>query len=1194
MFKGTAEIHIKDVNTLETKRVIKKNNSITLMALHNLFYNESRSYSTTFSASSWKNSGGNCLIGSRINSGSTGNPSGHIVIGKVNPETIINEATFNIREAQHDGFYLKTFNIDGENQPVLFEDFANKTWELTFKGRRLPPDSGQREINLIGLMEQSNTRSGASYPGFCVVLDQPCIQTDQEVLDVFYRVSIIANEKNPEDYLWKSLYASRLYPFAYSDFVDGDFIGTSSNTNNGVNGRILRGYGKLPQRKTVRNTSTGSSRARVTSNKNFTQMSGIFSYSYDLNDNVGSTYSSFYYYTTINPYGGILENNTNQNTHAFTHQIFPSNINPVQSIFKHSSNAIRPYLDPSFLGASTSNILVDGNNYNLDSPTLYRLLFTKGGNIGEAEYKLLKRTNMGFVDNEYDNEVYSGKFIHSLPSTTTNETTSVERAIVRQEGDGITVGGEDLLHYKRGLLDFSIFPNFQRYDKNHIICADSFGLSILNVYTDDYVNFDQYSNPQLNTSELMDFCVTSDGIIWVATKDRGLNKIDIVNSTVTQVTINHSDINEDICYSVDFKNNGDVWAVFEGGVASSSDGGSSWEVYNESSQEQFSIPNITDVNEWFKIHGIVIDKEHPDDRLLIVLKNSDNIWWWSRENSNPSSNAIDSGVLVDWDTAVENGRIKTNEQAFAIRKWIKHFPNTESFVLLNNRTGNSRVGYYSSYKTIEFYSTELKATRNFTSSRQFLMTKSLPFEYNSNGELSLICTRIDGWATSNFVNVLHMLNDDLVDVDTINISRPNGGIINIGESSFSGARASNMNIEYMSNGIMLANKDHYMLLYHCFSSSDPFGGDLKLLIWDEYGWNGTEWELNNDNSKVTHTAENDLLDGVKLAFEPQGVPNIVENEYADIHVFRGIHKDNATTVSFDIPYHIRPTLDLNILQNNIIPSQPKGLIENKTLDFNTTVDVSEGTAQDLYQVHGMAGCIAYSTGITRVAGSEIVFEGDFSVSFKTNVIGTDHNSARATFGVCPINELSSIGSWFDIPYLFWFNRSEYQACRGNLLDGTCPIDHTNINSSNDVYTLERIGNQIFYKINGDVINVENGVSTDPMVAVITFRYETFRTFFDMNIDYYTENRLIVEMGNQADQTGCFDPRFATIESWLNPATCSIKINGTDAPLNRLSYDDPLPGQATLIPKSGWLAFNSTDSGSNIEAKYQAMYKISAD
>lgn len=1203
MFKGETEIQVKNKRTLEITRTIRQKNSMTLLALGNLFYrsrsNWTSAFTNTFTGTEDNITG--IMLGYPRTSSGSGTPVGYVGVGKVENNTVINEASLNVHNMEKTGNYVRGSVIPGEVQPVGFVDFGTKTAELTFKGRVPPPTQPIREINLVQVgYSTTSTTDQPGNPGFAVVLDTPCIQTDEEILDVFYRVSIVGNAKDPEDILWKTLFFSRLFPRFYDSFVDGNEFGDSSTGRRyGVRGTTVFGYKLAPERKVIRTRIDSSTGSGETNDKYFSQLTGRYTFSYDLGSNIGNTYASVYNFTSSTPMGNYFSLERNDfATRSFSQQVFPRDINPVQSIFKHTSNAIRPYLDPSFLGASTADVIINGENFNKESSNVYKIVYPVGGNINQAQYRLEKKVTFGYpggAGGEYIDEVQRFKHMMTLPSQGVDSTTSYyERNQVAQPDDGIVATNEGLLHYKRGLNEWIMFPTAQKLDSERMIWADAYGISVLDLYTDDYINYDEFSSPALPVTGLTDYCIDEDGTVWLASRNEGLFRLDPDLNTIERIEFSVPGVSDEACYSVDFKNNGDLFAVFNGALMKSIDKGTSWEAFNETTPTKIEISGVTDGN-WQSVQGIVIDKDHPDDRMLFVLKTNDNIGWWSRAGSNPNSNFVISDIPIDFDGNNNLGYIRNYDSGFPVRKWIKYFPETDGFfVLLNNHDSSANpagAALRSTLKTVQFAGNSVVASNSTGTTTERLKYKHVSFEKDSNGVTRVWWGRVPTNLGS--APVIITLRDQSLNIieDYSEYNSTVGGVMSFSTGI---ADRDSFYCEYIGNGISLLCRRDFLFLHQKVVSSAADGGAVRHIIWDTYGWNGSEWEKNHIGLKPVHETEEPLIDGLTIRFEPGGTPQFVQGEYVTAYLFRGIHKDNATSTSWSFAYHLRPTLDLTDLSSGQIPAVAKGQIQNRTLDFSTHNTGDTNIETEIYQIKGIVGRGSSDTS-TRVIHSEIKFEGDFSVSFKTSKTGREDSNARATFGVTPISTLPSISGWVDAQYLWWFSRFNLQGLTGTTLTGTTvtvvPNDATW--TGEEVFTLERIGTELYYKINGVTVHTQTGASTEPMVAVVALRSEDFRTFYDMNIDYYTENRRIVELGDTVDQSGVFDPDFCMVEAWLTPRTCKVTIDGQEAPLIVDTLQDPQAGQAVLLPKTGWLVFDEADEGLNITAQYQAMYSIQA-
>lgn len=1144
-------------------------------------------------------------------------------------ENVINEGTYALSSAP--GTRYRAAQITGINQPILTFDSVARTVEFEFNGRLNPPSSGTRSFTSIELCV-GQINDDAVTGSFGVLLDSPCTQTDSEILDVFYRVQINASQYDDNDYLWASLFPIKFYT---DDVYDsgGNNLQTLNSGSSWDPFRLRFTYGlNAPlgrDNHTITRISAPDRELDTSSNPtsyNLSDLTATRDVSLSLSDEVGVVFNSFNAFSYININWGNPNSQCGTNFQQqnypwlYSHQILPSDVNPLQSQFLHSTTAIRPYLDPSFLGTGQADITFDATSWDEAENVTYRLVFTTAGDVGTAEYKLYKKITLGYPNNEYINEPFSSLKIHHLPSQKCFTSGVFDRSILSKADDYWVNDATNILHYDDANFDNRVFPNIIKLDSRRVIIHDTSGISIVNIYdATATVNIDANSTPAMTTSAINDVMVNeTNGEIWVATTDAGLFRISSDLTTVTSMSV--AGVTDTECYSVDYKDNGDIWAAFNGGLAQSTNNGTSWTVYNSASDPQFDYTGITDSN-WSNIQGIVVDKESANDQLLIVRKGTkatSNIVWWSRAGSSPTSDATDSTVPVNSQNGTtgvnEYGEIFQNGQAFPVRKWVKYFPGSSgAFVILNiYKTVGSTIPYME-FRTINYGATTVRATQSYgysaSTSSNHIKTFCLAFEQDSLGNWGLLH---GNQPNSTFSTMTYKLYDPdftlLEESNSVNDIASPPSFSTLDENYSYGS----FNTEYMGKGFMLSSGE-VMELHRVIFGPDPFGDDtdpwIQNTIWEEYGWNGSNWVLNNVNSKTVHGTQETLIDGLQVQFADAGTPNFVLNEYIDVNVFKGVHKDNATELDYTIPVSFRPSTVLTDLSTTSVPGSSKGVVTNKTLNFITNTGLSTIGEQNIYQVDGIVGArqdsFALSTSswattardIQHFVFSELVFDGDFSVSFKTTKDGSERfgDSGYSSFGVLPLTDKGSSTGYFDPDYLFEFFEQTYSVHKGNLAPGgsSTLVTDTTISSKDDVYTIERSGTDLIFRVNGTPVHTETGVVTTPFIVQASFYNEDFRTFYDMIIDSYTENARVIELGDPTSgvTSGVYDPNFYSVEAWLSPLTSSFTIDGVDAPVNVDPHTDPVAGSVTLCPKSGWIKLNSADVGLAVTGQYQVLYKL---
>jgi hypothetical protein len=103
-------------------------------------------------------------------------------------------------------------------------------------------------------------------------------------------------------------------------------------------------------------------------------------------------------------------------------------------------------------------------------------------------------------------------------------------------------------------------------------------------------------------------------------------------------------------------------------------------------------------------------------------------------------------------------------------------------------------------------------------------------------------------------------------------------------------------ILHMDGGIVLTNREMRSLFT-----------DNGNLVWENYGWNGTAWELNHAGAKTTHATDQPLANGINIRFQDGDTsPHFVANDFYTQGVCYGLLKSNADTVFFSSAWYSKP------------------------------------------------------------------------------------------------------------------------------------------------------------------------------------------------------------------------------------------------------------------------------------------------
>ena len=82
----------------------------------------------------------------------------------------------------------------------------------------------------------------------------------------------------------------------------------------------------------------------------------------------------------------------------------------------------------------------------------------------------------------------------------------------------------------------------------------------------------------------------------------------------------------------------------------------------------------------------------------------------------------------------------------------------------------------------------------------------------------------------------------------------------------------------------------------------------QSIAWADYGWNNNAWVVGGGGTKVTHTAEEDLINGLKIKFtNATAAPQFTATDYFTQGICMGLLKDNATEIFWQSSWYSRPT-----------------------------------------------------------------------------------------------------------------------------------------------------------------------------------------------------------------------------------------------------------------------------------------------
>jgi len=302
---------------------------------------------------------------------------------------------------------------------------------------------------------------------------------------------------------------------------------------------------------------------------------------------------------------------------------------PIQPIHNHGVTATAPFLDVNNLATGTGTLSLDGDSWtDPDFPKYVRMDITNTGDVGTARYSYRSRNNVGFSGNGYGSGDAHLGFIHD-----------------RQE-----LGGIPSVKDSHGML-----RGFDRqqvmYNGKTIITADDTGLTFVDIVSGTYVIFDATTTPALPITNKRKVIVDDSNNVWISDGVAGLFKL--VDPLGTPV-ITHMDnatngipvAGETSCRGLGLGAGNTIWAMFDGGLGSTSDGGTTWTLYDSTTPHPFTHIGITD-NNWNNVNGICVDKESANQEIGIVYDagTEQMIWWSTIDVVSPGTVGDDAELL---------------------------------------------------------------------------------------------------------------------------------------------------------------------------------------------------------------------------------------------------------------------------------------------------------------------------------------------------------------------------------------------------------------------------------------------------------------------------------------------------------------------------------------------------------------------
>ena len=1034
-------------------------------------------------------------------------------------------------------------DISGVNRLTKYLYPSVATPYIELHQRFAAPTSTNRTIRYVGTCLYTNTPYITPYT--VLELTTPVVQTTSDIIDLIYRLEVIratifdidgvvtGNTGYQSNYLvndYSSNTSAQLLPSTYVGSFVAFGIGydfESYRPNFQLTNQTYNPWYEVLQRPVFGNGSNNII------NLNKISESKVETHSFNLN--IGSIDQGFMLEKVVNPIDSFpVWFNTSRDP------------NYVKSTFVHSSVTTVPFYDSVNVPSSTGKVIsTEGpGSFSEYIPRYHRFKITTSGGVGTATYQYEYCLFHRFLGNEFDlgtvalDHINTGSFDTFLSGRNyATEPTCVMP--VRQPG----VEEDD--DYVDLLFVFN----------DTIIIVPIYSLKTPRIID---------STTGLNATEITQVYAKDVSNIWIACVNTGLYYYN--GATVTQIDPTTFGLNNP-CYGVTGGPGGSVWAMFDGGLAVTTDNGVTWTTYTSTTTPSLNL-NIVSFADVVSITG---DLDHPDNRLAILYKdqttNDYRIQWW--DSINGSQNV--TGFTVGENSTLD---IISNRRVFTQRIGVRQGVWASAYI---NNGGTTYQGIL-----------------NFNSTSPVLPTTSLGTNDTSPKTLQPLLVKTDTG-----VNLLAYTSSTL----SRTLLDPLGSEQNIPASTQDISVINSVDvykIVYLKNGrlIFFANSNNaivqnYLGFLTAVSThtGDPTFGPLTKEYWKSFGWDGTQWVRDNTGSKVTHASAELVPGNINVSFDDQGgtLTFTAGEEYATTTAYGVVHDGTVdTTVSFELMQ--RRATKINGV-GETIPSTPVTITTNfdpRGLQFTDVQGTISFTDEYLTNTPSKR---MYITGSYNAScRTQQTFDGDFYIEL--SIIQSINNTQDILFGISS-GQTGNPVSTATIEHGIDLTNSEIKIYEnGGTLVSQQPLDPTiidiNAAASTRPYTLgiKRTGGTIEYYLN----NVLIYTSTLSSVGAKNLEFLTQASYLINNSFYFTkiENVQLTDHYISVNLT----PPVSDIRMIVSDET-SIDINGI-APTTILvnDYDTPLAaGEVSILESSGLIRFSPSDAGKTVNYTTLLVYNI---
>lgn len=1040
-------------------------------------------------------------------------------------------------------------------------------------------------------------------------LTTPCVQTDQQVLDVYYR--LVFPSPVSVDSLPSFMYSERL--------IGTDWV----STNYGSFPTTTRKFPfKLPKVKAADVGLTLTPYKSQFNSSGPTQSNGLHwlaaSSGPAASTSLPGTRVFGYTDAAFTDYAGQMISSVLFASSVPTYTSNLTKTSKIQNVIGtgvESTNPLSPsFLDVDNLPTGTGKVSILGTWNNIatpSSPGLYypsviseynRIKITTSGAVGVSQYKIVRQKFFGYLHKSTTAiNSYYRYTDHLIPALCASLPTST--AVLQYDNNKSLV--EDVTDTYFSTPQIS---SCCKYDDSSFVFVKRNMIILYSVGGADYWKY------TAAYTDIHQVAVVS-GKIYIACRNTGLWVIDPYNSlTPTNITSPAAGIDTSACHGVAKGNGNVVWVVASNCLTKYD--GSVWTKYDSTTTPAFSMAGISD-NNWSNVEYIKVDEDSSTNQMLLVRKFNASVnptllgVWWSTAGtaSNTGAETAPTGVNIGrsrkhrghvgglggyWIALIQNQwyRMSFGGSTFT------SMTNVAAYVNFNSALGNTYgVISYNIFQSATFVKTLANQVRSWHADGVTVLS-ALPVTTSwDNGILQYSQKTIDptGAVETSYTTTTSGLtspcyqsfgSNSIGNSDGNSYMYPRSTTI----SGYLGGADMSHNFILCPGVMVTVTADYNTQGYPCNLTTRIMnfgldytqgGGTMNYTAQQEYGWNGTSWELNNPNGKPTHATTDPLFDGLTISFTEgsSGTSFQTSNVYK-FGLCEGILKDNATRATYNAtPYYFRKTTSgVTDLELTTIPSSRAG--QTGIVGIDPTNKSANATVNANNEV------LFPGQNVRQYAVGDKPLIGDFVLSIDvTNLNATDVKNA-ACIGVTRRDYVNNGMQYFG-----------FICSAGSLYSydaGTTTLIAAIAAGTTTSLEIRRVSGVLSLWRNGASVKTlaGTGIRTadyilDVVYGVWDHRDTTYLPATGTRVPKATitsnGSAIYVNIGNSSLSTGRFSPRFFGIDFTttgasvvtMNGATITPKTDGTA----------PAAGEITVDQWRGVMYFNSADIGKAITANY---------